>query len=217
MGILDKIKSVFIVPEDNPGSANTVAASSTATTSQDTQDTGVSMSSENRQKFYELLSGILEKNNLPGYDYLEYKKALQSVAKLANMDEANVYRTVFAAAQAMNVDVAHLMSTANSYLSVLETEQAKFHQAADKFLADQVQNKSSDIKSTQQKLDDSKKQLETLHREIEELEKNLAILTSDLSQVQAKIAANKADFNSNYVSFVDEIRKDIQKMKQYLQ
>ncbi|MFN8333386.1 MAG: hypothetical protein U0T81_19590 [Saprospiraceae bacterium] len=94
MGILDKIKSVFIVPEDSQGSANTVAASSTTTTSQDKQDTSVSMNSENRQKFYELLSGILEKNNLPGYDYLEYKKALQSVAKLANMDEANVYRTV---------------------------------------------------------------------------------------------------------------------------
>ncbi|MFN8329849.1 MAG: hypothetical protein U0T81_01295 [Saprospiraceae bacterium] len=46
---------MFIVPEDSQGSANTVAASSTTTTSQDKQDTSVSMNSENRQKFYELL------------------------------------------------------------------------------------------------------------------------------------------------------------------
>ena len=39
------------------------------------------------EKFIELLSQVLEKNNQPGFDYLEYRKAVQSVAKLQSMDE----------------------------------------------------------------------------------------------------------------------------------
>ena len=52
------------------------------------------------KKFIEVLLGALDKNNLKGFDYLEFKQSLQSLAKMP-MDEATKYQSAFAMAQTM--------------------------------------------------------------------------------------------------------------------
>ena len=106
MPIFDKLKSIFVVSEDAKNTAsveqNTSNNSNTTAPSEPIQVISPGQASD---KFIEILHQVLEKNNQPGFDYLEYKKAVQSVAKLQKMDEENQFKTAFAAAQVMNVQV----------------------------------------------------------------------------------------------------------------
>ncbi len=211
MSIFKKIKSVFIVDDNsNPATEEKIALETNLVTEVNTEK------QEGSTKYYELLTQILEKNNFSGYDYLEFRKALQSVTKLATLDEPNVYKTVYAAAQAMNVDAKLLIKTANDYLNLLEHEKLKFQQAADNFLSQQAQTKKSEIETLEQSLVEDKQSMEDLKLKISKDESRLESIKSELSGLQTKVQSNKSEFDNNYSVFTEEIKQDIQKMEKYL-
>ena len=76
----------------------------------------------------QFLAEALTKNNLPGFDYLEFKQALQALAAL-NMDETTAFQSSFATASTMGLTKGKLLETANFYLKILTQEQNKFEQA----------------------------------------------------------------------------------------
>ncbi len=211
MSFIDKIKSVFIV-QDNQ-SPKQVSSETSDSSNSSTANAGLEGGD---QKFYELLTGILEKNNFPGYDYFEFKKSLQSVAKLGNMDEAMMYKTVFATAQSMQVDAEHLVNTAKNYLNILENEQSKFHKAADTYLSEQVQSKNTELSSLSENLNSNKVKWEELKKEIENQESRLKVLSEEIEQTKLKISNSKKEFGQQYLRFVEEIKTDIEKMNKHL-
>lgn len=166
-------------------------------------------------KFIEILHQVLEKNNQPGFDYLEYKKAVQSVAKLQK-DEENQFKTAFAAAQAMNVQPSSLTESAKKYLSLLQVEETNFNQSANQFLANQVSNKENEAKSIQNSIQSKREQIENLKKELEVSEKRLVSLKSEIESAKEKVDSNIANFKASYTTVIDQIKSDIQKMDTYL-
>ena len=53
-------------------------------------------------KFINILLKSIEKNNLGGFDYIEYLSSLQKLDNMA-MDEANKYKSTFVMAKTMGV------------------------------------------------------------------------------------------------------------------
>ncbi|MEP7195339.1 MAG: hypothetical protein ABI851_02395 [Saprospiraceae bacterium] len=218
MAFIDKLKSVFIVTDDSKKIDQTKQESSQNTSSKnETEYAPLNVSSgTNSQKFVELLAGILEKNNFPGYDYFEYKKAIQAVSKIGNMEEMMMHKTVYAAAQSMNVDAKYLIQTAKKYLDILENESTNFNQAAENYLKQQIQTKNTELSALQKNIEECKNTIKELTSELVKNEARLADLGNELKSVNQKVDMNKSDFNSSYSSFVDEIKLDIQKMEKYL-
>ncbi|NOT37584.1 MAG: hypothetical protein HOP11_09440 [Saprospiraceae bacterium] len=214
MAFIDKLKGIFIEVDDKAKKSSTV--SNTNPTPNLNSQQKVTVQGQNLQKFVELLGGVMKKNNFPGYDYLEYKKALQSVAKLGNMEEGMMFKTVFAAAQSMNTDANMLIGTAKKYIDVLETEKVNFLQAADNYLTQTVKSKNDELAQLTQQLTSNKSKLEALQKEIAEQEVKLQSLQSESQEITNKVDSNKADFSQTFQSFVEEIKSDIQKMQQYL-
>ena len=59
-------------------------------------------------KSMEYLTSALAKNNLPGFDYLEFKQSLGALASL-NMDEATAYKSAFATASTVGLTKEKLL------------------------------------------------------------------------------------------------------------
>lgn len=217
MPILDKIKSIFIVPDEN-ASATQPENSNPETTATQTKDNPSTseVSGQPNEKFLEILAGVLEKNNLPGFDYFEYRKAVQSIAKLHTMDEATQYKTAYAAAQSMNVSHESLISSANKYLSLLEVEETNFNQSANNYLNQQLASKKSEETQLKDQVQKITQQIEELKAKLEADKTRLTNLQDELSSVSRKVEANKANFKASYQNIVEEIRTDIQKMEKYL-
>ncbi|HRI00952.1 MAG TPA: hypothetical protein PK006_07870 [Saprospiraceae bacterium] len=222
MSILDKLKSVFVVSEPETGgqtaSGDVSAPKEQTKTGEPTEVTSapITVSGQSAEKFLEILAQVLEKNNQEGFDYLEYKKAVSSVAKLQAMDEATQYKTAYAAAQSMNVQPAFLIESAKKYLSVLAIEEKQFMQSAQQFLQNQVSSKENERVQLTQSIQQKENQIQQLLAEKAKAEQRVKVLQSELETAKQKVEVNKANFAASYQTFVEQIRTDIQKMELHL-
>lgn len=166
-------------------------------------------------KFTEVLLGSMEKADLEGFDYLEYKKSLQSLAKMP-MDEATRYKSAYAMAQTMGVSPDKLVQTAQHYINTLHKEEQKFEQALQAQKEKQIGSKLQQYKQLEQLVAKKAEQIKLLTQEIEQHQGQMEATKSEVSDASVKIETTKNNFIASYNMLVAKIQEDIDKMKQYL-
>ena len=166
-------------------------------------------------KFTNVLLGAMEKANLDGFDYLEYKQSLQSL-KAMNMDEATRYRSAFAMAQTMGVDLTRLVQTAGHYVKVLQQEEQKFEQALANQQAQRIGERKQQAVSLEKLAQEKQAQIEKLQREINEHRAQAEKVKKEVGAAQAKVESTKNNFIASYNNLVRQIQNDTERMKEYL-
>ena len=166
-------------------------------------------------KFVEVLLQAMERANLPGFDYLEYKKSLQNLEKM-NFDEGMRFQTAYAAAQSMGVTPAQLTDSAAHYLSALKVEQDKFSAAMQKQQADQVGSKQEELKRLDGLVSEQEAKIKALQEQIDKTRARQQQLQQTIGESQEKIHVTAADFQKTYDTIAGNITADIEKMRQYL-
>jgi len=166
-------------------------------------------------KFVQVLLGAMDKANLEGFDYLEYKQSLKSLEKMP-MDEKTRYISAFAAAQTMGATPDKLVQAANHYLNVLKKEDQKFEQALVNQRSKQVGNKQQQIKQSELLIKEKSEQIKKLTLEIEQHKKLREKLSKEISGATIKVEQTKNNFIASYQLLVAQIKEDIEKIKLYL-
>jgi len=228
--MLKKLKSLFIVEDENskgtdakttPASGDTVAPISKATNkgapAKSTSGTPVSTSDIKTNvkpdtKFLNSLLSAVESNNLNGFDYLEYKQALQSLPK--HLDEKTRFQSAYAMAKTMGTTNVKLIKAGQHYINILNKEQGKFLSAYNSKL--ESARGTEQIKNLAQSVAQKKKQIEQLQKEITDSEKVLEKKKSDINRSVAKVEMTKDKFLSAYKVVAGQIEQDIKKMQDYL-
>lgn len=167
------------------------------------------------EKSVDFLIGALEKNNLPGFDYIEFKQSLGNLAQL-NMDEATALRSAFATAATVGLTKDKLLNTAEHYKKILTNEKSQFDVAVEKQIQQRVLSKQSEV-------DKLKKQIEDYQNKIQELEQKIAQAQSTIEQAddlinaaKERIETTKDGFESTLRAIMNEIDRDIRNIQQYL-
>lgn len=236
MSMIKKLKSYFIVEDEafvksqQSGKVDeTVKSSHVEAPDQSVPSTTVSDHSEVESstspmklspgkvnpKFMEILLGAMEKNNIEGFDYLEYKQSLSNLAKM-DMDERTKYVSAYAAAQTMGATPAQLVKTANFYIDILINEQQKFQKALANQRSKQIGNKEQKIADLKKQIKEKAQLIEKLGKEIEKSHTNLEKLKTDISNASVKVESTKNDFVASFNALVVQIKKDIENMQKYL-
>lgn len=221
-----KLKSLFVVEEEGgkpkkSANSNNAAENSeeefveSVSQSVDVQPTNVNVTADMTDKFMDVLLGSMEKNNLEGYDYLEFKQVLQNLAKMESLEEKR-FKSAFVMAQTMQATPDHLIQTAQHYLTILKKEESKFQNALANQKTRQINDRQEEVKLLDQTILDKKKQIERLQAEIAEHEKQHAAAKEKLSNAAGKLESTKLSFLKSYESLSAQITADIEKMSQYL-
>lgn len=166
-------------------------------------------------KFIKVLMAAMEEANLPGFDYLEYKKSLQNLKKMNFTDDVR-FQTAYAAAQSMGVTPAQLVDSAQHYLNTLKKEQAKFSQALSGQKAQQVSSKQDELKQLDTSIARQEAKIKELQAEIEKTKTRQKKLQGDIARSNAKLSKTQADFETTFKILTAGIEDDVTKMKQYL-
>lgn len=224
-----KLKSLFI-EDDGEGSEKEAAAAKEeqkkeqveATASPSQQSTTASTSGTPEigegkvtNKFVEILFGAVEKNNLDGYDYLEYKQSLKALSKMP-MDEEMRYQSAFAAAKPLGATPQKLVESAGHYLNVLKQEESKFSQALVQQKSKQIGDRETRLKQLDSIIVQKQKQIEQLNKEIEEHQQHKEKMKNEISSSSIKVETTKNNFIASYNKIVGQIQSDINNMKKYL-
>ena len=226
--MLKKLKSLFVEEiEDNqrakaaeprPASSRSrqPAPQPVETAGQPVAPAEASRPGQVSDKFMTILFGAMDKNNLDGFDYLEFKNSLNSLKKVQQTDEATRFKSAFAMAQTMGVTKEKLLQTAEHYMNVLLQEERKFEQALDANMQKQVGSKEQRIQALAEDIKAKQAQIEKLQTVIEKSKAEHQKLKSGIQGAKNKINNTKADFIASYEAIRGQIKKDAQRINEYL-
>ncbi|HHH50538.1 MAG TPA: hypothetical protein ENK52_06135 [Saprospiraceae bacterium] len=224
--MLKKLKGIFIVEEDD---AKKEKASNTKQPEKKTKPTTSPISKNTSSsptpvsagtgkvtaKFNDVLLGAMAKNNIDGFDYLEFKESLQSLAKMP-MDEKTRYQSAYAMAKTMGATPEYLIKTAKHYINILGKEEQKFHQALANQKTKQIGNKEQQIKQMDLLIKEKMEQINRLTQEIEQHKKLKHKLATEISNSSVKVETTKNNFIASYKNLIAQIQKDMQNIQTYL-
>lgn len=231
--MFDKLKKLFVIEDENAAKKEETKAAEnpveetvdTSTNTGDISHSDMSSSEPEAQyntpsgkadpKFINILLKAIEKNNLDGFDYLEYKSSLQGLDNM-DMDEATRYKSAFVMAKTMGVTPDKLMSSAKHYVGILNKEESKFKEALKNQRQKQVIGKEDELKRLRKEVETKKAQIKKLEQEIAATEKSYDKIKGNINQNAAKVEATNDTFMNAYKIVLGQIMTDVDNMKKYL-
>ena len=219
-----KLKSLFIIEEGAPkGQENETAEEKTAGIRKETPKinrpvvtTGPNTSGGQVQdKFLDVLFGALQSNNQEGFDYLEFKDFLRSLANVP-MDDATRFKSAFATAQTMGATKDKILSSARQYISLLSNEEVKFQEALTGQKDRNLTGKQDDIKKLEQTIKDKEIQIEKLKKEMDEHRTHITTLEQEINTASEKLSQTANDFEATYRALLKQIEDDVKNIESHL-
>ncbi len=227
MSMLKKLKSLFIEEDENDKKGQTsskkedqpekeVVKPEEPTLSMEDIEVPENITGKPDPKFIDILLKAIEKNNMEGFDYLEYKQSLQSLQKM-DMDEETRYKSAFAMAKTMGATPKSLLSSAQNYVSILKKEEGKFKDALNNQRNKQIKGRETKIKQLESVVAEKLKTIEKLNKEIEANKKKLEEIKGQINKSAAKVESTNESFNLAYNIVLKQILDDVNRMKSYLE
>jgi chromosome segregation ATPase len=167
------------------------------------------------QKSLDFLTQALVKNNLPGFDYLEFKQSLNALSNL-NMDEATAYKSAFATASTVGLTKDKLLKTAEHYRAVLMQEKQAFDQALKKQVQQKVESKKVEVEKLKKQILDYQAQIAKLQEEIVKNQQIIDQADESIQQSMDKIKQTEEQFELTFQAILNQINCDLEDIKQYI-
>ncbi|WP_149243822.1 hypothetical protein [Dyadobacter sp. 32] len=216
-GIGRKILSFFINENTESEKPSTVSTPAPAAVAPKTTVPNVAGTADVDRKFVEHFVDLLEKANLPGPDYFEYKQALQSMEGLG-LGEEKQFQAAWASFKAMGgaKDTNILRTSAEQYLGILDKDRTSFLKDVDVAIKNRVGSLHDELKKLEENNTAFTQQIAELQKKIDDNKNRLGQISGEISEQSAKINANKESFEVTMNSFVEQIKSDLNKINQYL-
>jgi competence CoiA-like predicted nuclease len=225
--VLKNIKSLFIVdetPTENQPQTNTTEQKQNTPVNQTppplpktntVPSSAMSGAAVLDQRIFDSLQKALEDSNQPGFDFLEFKNSLQTLATIIP-DEATRYKSAYATAATMGLTVEKLLESAKFYQGILSREKENFDKAVVQQVDLNVTAKEKEVERLQTLIQQKAEQIKRLTEEItahqEEMNKAQGIIT----EAASKIEATKSNFYFTLDAVMGQIQHDIANIERHL-
>ncbi|MCB0527901.1 MAG: hypothetical protein H6565_15340 [Lewinellaceae bacterium] len=163
----------------------------------------------------DFLSAAIEKNNLPGFDYFEFKRALHSLAQM-NLDEATAHKSAFATAATVGVTKEKLIETAAYYKNVVEKEKAQFDKALESQHATRVTAREEEVKRLRDQIERHKAEIARLQDEVAGYLNQIDQGENAVKLEAEKLEKTHSAFEKTHQAVLLQIDKDIENMHKHL-
>ena len=166
-------------------------------------------------KSVDFLTKALEKNNLPGFDYIEYKQSLGALGNM-NMDEETAFKSAFATASTVGLTKDKLLKTAEHYKKILSKEKEQFDAALQKQMVQRVSSKQQEVEKLRKQIEDYKAKIAQLQEKIDKSQHTIDTADEHIQNAKEKIVSTKENFEYTLTSIVNQIDQDIENINRYL-
>ncbi|MFT5165552.1 MAG: hypothetical protein ACI8P3_000779 [Saprospiraceae bacterium] len=167
------------------------------------------------EKSVEFLTNALEKSNLPGFDYIEFKLSIGALAQM-NMDEATAFKSSFATASIVGLTKMKLLETAEHYKKVLKDEKAQFDVALQNQMQQRVASKQQEVIKLKDQIAKHEEKIAQLKAQISKFQATIDGADAQIDEAKAKIDNTRESFESTHQSILNQIEKDIENIQKYL-
>ena len=167
------------------------------------------------EKSIEFISKAIEKANLPGFDYLEFRMAVDNLKKM-NLDEAMSFKSAFATASTMGLTKEKLLETAAHYKAVVLKEKEQFDAASAKQQDIKVGANLQQVAEFQRVINDNEAKIRQLQSEIDTARGKIRELDFERDGAAAKIEEAKTKYLFTHQSINNQMEQDMANIQKYL-
>lgn len=157
----------------------------------------------------EFLIQALERSNLPGFDYLEFKRSVAQLKEM-NLDESTAYKSAFSTASTMGLTKDKLLETAAYYRNVVEKEQAHFAQALENQNATKVASRQNEVSRLKDQIERHKAEIVRLQEEVAGYILQVEQAETAAKTESEKLEKAKANFEKTNQAVILNIDKDVE-------
>lgn len=167
------------------------------------------------QKSVEFLTSALQKSNLPGFDYIEFKQSLSALAAM-NMDEATAIKSAFATASTVGLTKIKLLETAEHYKKVLKDEKSQFDVALQNQMKQRVESKQNEILTLKDQIKQHQDKIAQLQAQISKFQATIDGADTKIEEARNKINSTRVNFENTHQSILNQIEHDIANIQKHL-
>lgn len=168
----------------------------------------VQVDATSSDEFNQYLAKIMDDANLPGPDYYEFSKALDTL-KASPLTEEQKYVTIFAGFGAQGLTPQALVDAAQKYIAILGQKKSSEFDTS-------VQSAELAIKNREESIRIFGEENVSLSQKIADNAKRIGELTEEMTKMKTKVEVKKTTFNMAYQNFINKIMGDIENIKKYL-
>ncbi|HXD77977.1 MAG TPA: hypothetical protein VN616_09215 [Puia sp.] len=150
---------------------------------------------------------LLGDANIPGPDYYEFARMIAVMQTIP--DETARYNAAFAGLQVQGLDRQRLLDTAAEYLRILAADAAQFQSTVDASYTEKVRAREAEAEQKAARI-------RALSAEILQLQEQIGGLQEDIRAGKEKLAGSATAYEAESKRRLEEIRRDIERINQYI-
>lgn len=173
---------------------------------------------ENRaeaEKFEKYFETLFDKANLPGPDYYEFYKTMETLEQHIPSEDARVSAS-FASLAIQGLTKKSLIDTANRYKEIIEQDHKNFDRALEDKQRAEVGQRQAQLQALQQKIQVNSEKIQKLTQEITEAQTSMGKLKNEVLEHENKLTKNKHGYQVACQAILNKIDADLQKIQSIL-
>jgi hypothetical protein len=163
--------------------------------------------SEGDGRFTGYFDKLFSEANLPGPDYFEFSKMTEAMQSIP--DEQARFQATYAGLQVQGLDKQKLLSTADEYLRMLETDAGNFRATVDQAMKEKVHGRAASMREKNDRI-------RSLTQEISDLQSQVLALQAEIKDNEEKIGASAGGYTAECGNRKARLLADIEKIKQFI-
>lgn len=168
------------------------------------------------EKSIDFLVSALDKNNLPGFDYIEFKQSLTALNEQMDLDESTAFKSAFATASVLGLTKEKLLKTAEHYRTILNTEKQQFDAALQKQVEQRVVSKQQEVAKLHKQIEEYRKAIADLEKKIISANEIIAKADDEIADHKERIEGTRDAFERTLQSILNQIQLDIESINKHL-
>lgn len=215
MSFFKKALGVFV--ELDTSAASTPSPSSSFPSSPASAPIGITtLDAASAEKFEKHFETLFDKANMPGPDYFEFWKTMETLEKHLP-DENSRLAATYASLSVQGLTKPKLLETAAAYMDIIVRDRAAFEQAAAQKAAAAVDGRKQTVVQMEQRIAAHSEQIRKLNAEITEGQAKISALKKELVDEEMKLNTNRSGYQLACDAMTSKIKGDIEKIRTQLQ
>jgi hypothetical protein len=212
-GLFKKAMGLFVEFEEDPQkSASSNSSHAPATTRVSPQQV---FNAEEFDKFEKHFEKLFDQTNLPGPDYYEFMKMMETLEVHIKDEKARLSAT-YASLSIQGLTKEKLVETAMKYKEVIQNDKTTFEKIANDKSEKEIGQKRKDLLSLEESIKRNADMIQKLTKEITDAQVSMGSLKATITEEEQKLNKNKQGYLLACEAMMKKITEDITKIQSTL-
>ncbi len=209
-GLFKKAMGLFVEFREDPQKSTSETSSESASSAR--LATQPVWNEEDLDKFEKHFEKLFDQANLPGPDYYEFMKMMETLETHIKDDKAR-FSATYASLAIQGLTKERLVDTADKYKEIVDNDKSQFEKSANAKSEKDIGQKRKDLQNLEATIKSHSEMIQKLTKEITDAQTVMDTLKATITEEENKLTKNKRGYLMACEAMIKKITEDITKIQ----